>query len=95
MIEAGSAEEALALVDAGQLRIDLLLTDTVMPGLSGPELARRLRERIPGLRVLLMSGYTERALAGDEPFPPKTLFLGKPFTGSGLAGKVREALDRA
>ncbi len=73
--------------------IHLLLTDTVMPGMRGPEVARRLRARRPEIRVLLMSGYTfdeadPRALLEDADF------IGKPFTPESLAAAVRNALDR-
>jgi PAS domain S-box-containing protein len=74
-------------------RIDLLLTDVVMPGTPGPVLAERLREADPELAVIFMSGYSEDSL------PPsvngrKTPLLAKPFTPDGLARVVRSALDR-
>jgi PAS domain S-box-containing protein len=86
IVEAANGRDALALVNGSAETIDVLVTDVVMPGLSGPELAQALRERAPDLRVLFVSGYAPDALgAGQE-------FLGKPFTGEELATRVRELL---
>jgi PAS domain S-box-containing protein len=88
-----NAEEALALSDKHRGRIDLLLTDVVMPGLSGPELAERLTARRPETRVVFMSGYP----AGDDPSTGFELngrvYLQKPFALAELAEKIRTALD--
>jgi|CXWL01.1.fsa_nt_gi PAS domain S-box-containing protein len=73
-------------------RIDLLLTDVVMPGLSGPELAEQLRARMGDLAVLFMSGYTE-SFVGRRGVEDGSNFLQKPFTPEALAQRVREALD--
>jgi PAS domain S-box-containing protein len=88
-----NAEEALALVDKHPGRIDLLLTDVVMPGLSGPQLADRLTARRPETRVVFMSGYPEAqdpslgfALNGRS-------YLQKPFALAELAEKIRQSLD--
>jgi len=88
-----NAEEALALVDRHPGRIDLLLTDVVMPGLSGPQLAERLTAQRPETRVVFMSGYPEVqdpalgfALDGRS-------YLQKPFALAELAEKIRQALD--
>ncbi len=88
-----NAEEALALVDKHPGRIDLLLTDVVMPGLSGPQLADRLTARRPETRVVFMSGYPEAqdpslgfALDGRS-------YLQKPFALAELAEKIRQSLD--
>ena len=78
--------------DAGQT-IDLLLTDLVMPGMSGHELVRRVRAQRPEVAVVYMSGYADTATLGPEGFPPGTHFIAKPFTPESLARKVREALD--
>jgi CheY-like chemotaxis protein len=88
-----NAEEALALVDKHPGRIDLLLTDVVMPGLSGPQLADRLTARRPETRVVFMSGYPE----AQDPALGFSLdgrsYLQKPFALSELAEKIRLALD--
>lgn len=74
--------------------IDLLLTDVVMPGSSGPELASQLVERRPSLKVIYMSGYTDAAIVQHGILKPGIAFLNKPFTSETLGGKIREVLDR-
>jgi two-component system, cell cycle sensor histidine kinase and response regulator CckA len=90
--------EALDVADATRLAqthpgpIDLLITDVMMPGATGPELARRLRTHRPGLRVLCMSGYpesTDRRIEGEAGW---NAWLQKPFTPDGLRRKVRDCL---
>ena len=73
--------------------IDLLLTDLVMPQMSGVEVARRALENRPGLRVLFMSGYTDRSLQRTAVLPDDTDVLQKPFTSAALASRVRRSLD--
>ncbi len=95
VIAASSGEEAIALSSAHPGRVDLLLTDLVMPGVNGRVTAERLQAQRPGLRVLLMSGYSEEtAKLGDFDGGRATL-LSKPFTPDLLARRVREVLDRA
>jgi two-component system, cell cycle sensor histidine kinase and response regulator CckA len=95
VIEARHGLEALALFEAGVPTIDLVLTDVVMPSMSGPELIRQLGTIVPGIPVMYMSGYTEedKLQAGlrESDIP----FLQKPFTPESLILRVREALDRA
>jgi len=74
--------------------IDVLLTDVVMPGASGPQLTRQLVERFPKLKVIYMSGYTEEAIADHRVLNPGVALLHKPFTSDTLSRKVREALER-
>ncbi|MBI2838034.1 MAG: response regulator [Acidobacteria bacterium] len=73
--------------------IGLLLTDVVLPGLSGPELASRVAKMHPWLKVLYMSGYTDEAIMDHGLIEPGTAFLQKPFTPDALVGKVRAVLD--
>ena len=95
VLEAGDGEEALRLVTGAKGRkIDLLVTDVVMPRLGGPELASRLRARMPDLRVLFVSGYTDQALDLRQLPGERTAFLSKPFSPSALAQKIREVLDQ-
>jgi DNA-binding response OmpR family regulator len=72
----------------------LLLSDLVMPGESGPSLARRLRERNPRLAVLFMSGYAEEAVGGDARMIEAAEFIAKPFSPDDLLARVRELLNR-
>jgi len=90
---AGTGPEALRLSDEHSGAIDLLLTDMVMPGMSGPELARELTARRPSLKVLYMSGYTEYAVVNQGVLEKVQSFIWKPFTNAALAQKVREVLD--
>ena len=86
--EARGSEEALELA-GDQVGMDILLTDVVMPGLGGPELAAKLGKLRPGLRVLYMSGYTRRPIANaDEPLGAGASFLQKPFTFELLRQKL-------
>jgi PAS domain S-box-containing protein len=94
VLSAAGAEEAEALA-RGAGRIDLLLTDVVMPGAGGRELAQRLRAGWPGLRVLYTSGYAEDALARHGVECDGVDLLRKPFTPATLARRVREVLDRS
>jgi two-component system cell cycle sensor histidine kinase/response regulator CckA len=87
---AGSAEEAL---DIEALHpVDLLVTDVILPKISGPELAQRIRLRSPHTRVLFISGYTGNALSGDD-LRGGNAFLPKPFGTTTLIKRVREVLE--
>jgi two-component system, cell cycle sensor histidine kinase and response regulator CckA len=92
VLEALDVADAVRLAQTHPGPIDLLITDVVMPGTSGPELARRLRAHRPGLRVLCMSGYPEsedRRIDGEAGW---TAWLQKPFTPDVLMRKVRDCL---
>jgi two-component system cell cycle sensor histidine kinase/response regulator CckA len=75
--------------------IDLLVTDLVMPQMSGVEVAASICKMRPGIRVLFMSGYTDRSLQKTAALPDATEFLQKPFTPAVLANRIREVLDKA
>jgi two-component system cell cycle sensor histidine kinase/response regulator CckA len=92
VLEAGSAEEALAIAVSREAPVDLLLTDVRLPGLSGPELARRLYEASPNLKVLYISGFTDDPSVRAAEYPPGARFLAKPFTLTALLRAVRETL---
>ena len=92
--ETASGEEALALFSEIDADVDLLVSDVVMGELSGPELATKLREAQPGLKVLLTSGTAEATVL-DDLGPGRTAFLAKPFKPSGLIDAVHELLARA
>lgn len=91
IISAASGEAALNLVEEQKgHKLDLLITDVVMPGMDGPTLAQRVRQTNPNLKVIFMSGYTEDKLKGY--LGANTYFLPKPFTLKVLASKVKEVL---
>jgi DNA-binding NtrC family response regulator len=95
VIEAASAAEALLVWEREGERIALILTDVVMPSLSGRELADRLKERRPGIKVLFMSGYTDDTIVHHGVLEKDAEFIQKPFSPGQLAIKVREALRGA
>ena len=94
LVEARNGEEALQISREFGGRIDLLVTDMVMPKMGGRELAHHLAPERPEMRILYMSGYTEEAIARDGVLDPGSAFLEKPFTPDALARKVRELLDQ-
>jgi len=93
VISARSSREAEQIGATHTGEIQLLLTDIMMPGTSGRELARRMTSRFPRMRVLYMSGYTDNVLAQDGVLERGLSFLQKPFTPAALAQKVRDVLD--
>jgi DNA-binding response OmpR family regulator len=93
VITASGGEEALAIAKDMNGEIDLLLTDVVMPKMSGGELARTLVAQHPDLKVLFMSGYTEDAAVHQGRLEHGADFLQKPFSPRVLAKKVRMVLD--
>jgi two-component system, cell cycle sensor histidine kinase and response regulator CckA len=93
VVEAASGEAAVRLAATASEPIRLLLTDVIMPGMSGPEAASAIRQSRPGIRILYMSGYTDDALSHHGVLDEGTSLLQKPFTSEDLAGKVWEVLD--
>jgi two-component system, cell cycle sensor histidine kinase and response regulator CckA len=80
--------EALSLIDGEHEPIELMVTDLVMPGGDGVTLAKEARTRLPGLRVLFMSGYTEHSFL-DDLLEPGSNFMAKPFVGADLDSALR------
>ena len=93
VLQAGNGDAAIAMATNYRERIDLLLTDVVMPGMSGSELAARLTRIHPETRVLFTSGYTDDAIVRHGVLNEGVSFLGKPYAPPALARKVREVLD--
>lgn len=93
VLEAQNGSEALLLSDRPGETLHMLLTDVVMPGLSGPEVAAALRQQRPALKVLYMSGYTNDSALRDRVSQAASAFLPKPFTPQELLSKVRAVLD--
>jgi PAS domain S-box-containing protein len=94
VIEAADGHEALLLSDPYTANIDLLVTDVVMPGMSGRELAEQLTSSRPKTKVLFMSGYTDDAIVHHGVLEEGAMFLEKPFAPDALALKVREVLNQ-
>jgi two-component system cell cycle sensor histidine kinase/response regulator CckA len=92
VLEAASGVEALRVIEGWDGPLDLVVTDVIMPGMSGQELSARLRERRPALRILYVSGYTDDAILQHGTLLPNTGFLQKPFTPGTLAQRVHEVM---
>jgi signal transduction histidine kinase len=92
VLDFAAAADALRLLREQTEAIDLLLTDIVMPQMSGLELAREVHRTQPGIKILFMSGYTDTSVTSQGMITPDTPFLQKPFTADALRAKLREAL---
>lgn len=93
VLEAASPEQAIELARSLEEPLHLLLTDVVMPGMSGREVAEAVCSLRPGTRVLYASGYTDEALGRHRVLDPGTHLLEKPFTAQAILRKLREVLD--
>ena len=93
VLEAADGAEAIQLCEHDPRPIDLLLTDAIMPRISGRVLAERMIHSRPGIKVLFMSGHTEDHVLRTGVLAAEMAFIQKPFTGSELTRKVREVLD--
>jgi CheY-like chemotaxis protein len=94
VLQVAGAEEALDLVRDKQIKIDLLFTDVLMPGMSGRELAEAFRIHDSSIKVLFQSGHTDDIVVRLGIMNAEVAFLQKPFTVGSLAKKVRALLDR-
>jgi CheY-like chemotaxis protein len=95
VIEAADSTAALTVVAQSDVRIDLLLTDVVMPGVNGRELANRARTFRPNLRILFMTGYSQDTIVHQGRLDPDIELIEKPFRRDTLAARVRAMLDSA
>ncbi len=93
VLAAGGGEQAVEIGVNHEGAIDLLLTDIMMPDMNGVEVAARVKEECPGIRIFYMSGYADRDLVRQGLLHPDTHFLQKPFTPQELVGRVRAVLD--
>jgi CheY-like chemotaxis protein len=93
VLSASSGEEALAKAALHQDKIDLLLTDVMLPGIKGQELAKQLLHRCPDVNVLFMSGYLCPSMAHSDTDQRFEAFIQKPFSPNALLRKIRKLLD--
>jgi two-component system cell cycle sensor histidine kinase/response regulator CckA len=93
VVEAKSGEAALEIINGGQEKIDLLITDVVMPRMDGPALIKHVREGYPHLKVIFISGYTEDSFRKRLDSEAEIHFLPKPFSLKQLASKVKEVME--
>ncbi len=89
VIEAADAEEALDTLEDPSLKVDVFVTDVVMPGMDGPSWVRKALEKRPSVKVVFVSGYAEETLGEDYPRIPNAVFLAKPFSLSELTSMVQ------
>ncbi|HXW24083.1 MAG TPA: ATP-binding protein, partial [Xanthobacteraceae bacterium] len=94
VLEAADATAALAFIDGGKARIDLLLTDVVLPGMNGRHLADEVVARANGIKVLFMTGYSRNAIVHHGRLDPRVELIQKPFTEAALAARIRDLLDQ-
>jgi CheY-like chemotaxis protein len=93
VLEAHDADSALGILDRNDVVVDLLLTDVVLPGMNGRQLAEEVRLRQPGIRVLFMSGYSRDTIVDQGRLEPGVEMMQKPLTQEILADRIRAALD--
>jgi len=94
VLSAAGPDEAIRLAEAHTGEIHLLMTDVIMPGMNGKDLARRLAEVRPAIKTLFMSGYTADLIAHHGVLDEGVQFIQKPFTIKDLAARIREAIER-
>ncbi len=94
VVEATNGREAVNLIRDQHIQIDMLVTDANMPVMGGLELSRRLRQDIPGLPVIVATGYSEEVTSANSEVPVDTVFMLKPYTMAKLAAKIEEVLER-
>ena len=94
VLEASNGEEALEVINIGsKQKIDLIISDVVMPGMDGHTLVQLVRHEMPEIKIILMSGYSEEVFADKVERDPGIHFLTKPFSLKDLAGKVKDVMQ--
>jgi two-component system cell cycle sensor histidine kinase/response regulator CckA len=93
LIDATCAEEVLEFIERSDGKFDLLLTDMVMPGMNGRDLARKVKEKYPETKVIFMSGYTSDMIGNQRVLQTGEIFIQKPLSPMNLAAKIRQVLD--
>jgi len=93
VLSAHDAVSASGLIENGEIRIDLLLTDVVLPGMNGRQLAEQAKNRRPDLKVLFTTGYSRNAIVHQGRLDPGVAMIQKPITQDGLAARIRDLLD--
>ncbi len=93
LIDATCAEEVLEFIERSDAKFDLLLTDMVMPGMNGRDLAKAVKEKYPETKVIFMSGYTSDMIANQGALQAGEIFIQKPLSPMNLAGRIRRVLD--
>jgi CheY-like chemotaxis protein len=93
LLHARNGQEALAISQCHEDAIHLVLSDVIVPGMSGPEIVKQVRTRCTAAKAIFMSGYTDRAILQNGALPTGMNFIQKPFSPSVVAKKVREVLD--
>ena len=93
VLEADSGEGGLDVINGTDETIHLIISDVVMPGMDGHTFVRLVRQELPHIKVILVSGYSEDAIAGDIERDPTIHFLPKPYSLQELAGKTKEVLS--
>ena len=94
VLEAGNGVEAIEVLNKRDGKVDLVVSDVVMPEMDGPTLAKRLRESNPSIKIIFVSGYAEEAFRKNLPEGEAFHFLPKPFSLKQLATMVKETLGR-
>jgi CheY-like chemotaxis protein len=95
VLEAHDADSALGIVDRNDVRVDLMLTDVVLPGMNCRQLAEEMKLRQPGIKVLYMSGYSRDTIIRQGRLEPGVDLMQKPLTQEVLAEKIRVALGNS
>jgi PAS domain S-box-containing protein len=93
VLSAHDAVSALGMIETGDIRIDLLLTDVVLPGMNGRQLAEQAKKKRPDLKVLFTTGYSRNAIVHQGRLDPGVAMIQKPITQDGLAARIRDLLD--